>query len=98
MLGQGSVLHTICASYSALTSSVQHNQITAEPTCHTVCNADAALLRGFTRVIQELDVPVIWKLTQQDQDVLKQHNISMAKKAHVIDLAPQNDLLGSGCI
>ena len=56
------------------------------------------MLRGINQVIEELDVPVIWKLTQQDQSLLKQHHIRIAKQARVIHFAPQNDLLGSGCV
>ena len=62
------------------------------------CNAAVALLRGINQVVKELDVPVIWKLTQHDQNVLKRHQIKTAKQVHIVEFAPQNDLLGSGCV
>lgn len=39
-------------------------------------------------------VPFVWKLTREDQQLLKERGFSIPKNVHVVEFAPQNDLLG----
>ena len=55
-------------------------------------------MRGINEAIEQLQAPVIWKLTQQDQLVLQQHNVTTSRHAYIVPFAPQNDLLGSHCV
>lgn len=52
-----------------------------------VCNADVKLMQGINQVVAELDAPVIWKLTQHDQNVFSQQNGTFAKQAHLVTFA-----------
>ena len=57
--------------------------------------ADVDLLSGINAAVAQVPhVPVVWKLTAVDQETLRVNNVSIASNAHVIEFAPQNDLLG----
>ena len=56
--------------------------------------ADIHMLAGIHKAVSQLRVPVIWKLTAEDQKMLKAHSLSIPHHAHVLTFAPQNDLLG----
>lgn len=58
--------------------------------------ADAEMLGGVHRAVSQLNstVSVVWKLTAEDQKLLREHQIDVPKNVFVMEFAPQNDVLG----
>lgn len=58
--------------------------------------ADIDMLGGVHKAVLQLDpsVSVIWKLTAEDQKLLKAHQLDVPKHVFVSSFTPQNDVLG----
>ena len=52
------------------------------------------MLGGIHQALSQLQTPVVWTLTAEDEKVLREHHLGIPKHVHVVRFAPQNDLLG----
>ncbi|KAK9788715.1 hypothetical protein WJX73_009149 [Symbiochloris irregularis] len=54
---------------------------------------DAAQLRGISKAVENIRIPVLWKLTATDKNTMKTNSIPIPKNVKSMDFLPQNDLL-----